>query len=201
MDAATRLRAFEPFFTTKPSGTGTGLGLSTCAGIVKQMGGHISVDSEPGQGTVMTVFLPRVDNGTDAAPAADRRGADHAAGSETILIVEDDDFVRRLVCRSLEQLGYRVLEASNGQDVLALIQSDPSPIDLVLSDIVLPDLSGTEVVTRVQARCARTKGLFMSGHIDHVLLGNGALQAGSHFIQKPFMPGELARKIREVLDA
>ena len=202
MDADTRHRAFDPFFTTKATGQGTGLGLSTCAGIVKQMGGHIGVDSEPGQGTVVTISLPAIERRQDPAARTSRRPpAPSDAGTETILLVEDDDLVRRLVHQSLERLGYRVLDASNGQEALAVIQSSPSPIDLVLSDVVMPDLSGTELVTRVQARSAATKALFMSGHIDHVLLRDGALEAGSHFIQKPFMPQALARKIREVLDA
>jgi two-component system cell cycle sensor histidine kinase/response regulator CckA len=202
MDADTRHRAFEPFFTTKASGAGTGLGLSTCAGIVKQMGGHIDVDSEPGQGTVVTISLPAIERRQNpAARAASRPPAPSDAGTETILLVEDDDLVRRLVHHTLERLGYRVLDASSGQEALAAVQSCPSPIDLILSDVVMPDLSGTELVRRVQARSATTKAVFMSGHIDHLLLRDGALEAGSHFIQKPFMPQALARKIREVLDA
>lgn len=200
MDPETKRRVFEPFFTTKVCGKGTGLGLSTCHGIVTQADGTISVDSEPGRGTVFEVLLPSVSGETTAAtPHA--IALDDYAGTETVLVVEDEAGVRTLVHRMLSRLGYHVLCARDGQEALAMLHSSDGPIDLVLCDVVMPDVAGPDIVSRVQARSTKTRALFMSGHTTHSLVQNGSLQQGHEFIHKPFMPSALARKVREVLDA
>jgi PAS domain S-box-containing protein len=200
MGPDTKRRVFEPFFTTKASGKGTGLGLSTCAGIVKQAGGTISVDSEPGSGTVFEVLLPMVNADTNAVlprPIA----VGNYGGTETILVVEDEPGVRSLVHRMLSRVGYHVICARDGQEAFALLHSSDEPIDLVLCDVVMPDVAGPEIVIRVQARSPKTRALFMSGHTTHALVQNGSLRNGHPFIHKPFAPSALARKVREVLDA
>ena len=200
MDPATKRRVFEPFFTTKGSGKGTGLGLSTCHGIVTQADGAISVDSEPGRGSVFEVVLPAVGAEGTAATQQAVTPHDHA-GTETILVVEDEPGVRSLVHRMLSRLGYNVQCARDGQEAFALLQSSDGPIDLVLCDVVMPGVAGPDIVKRVQARSPKTRALFMSGHTTHSLVENGSLQQGHAFIHKPFMPSALARKVREVLDA
>jgi PAS domain S-box-containing protein len=196
MSAETQRRAFEPFFTTKRPG-GTGLGLSTCYGIVKQSGGFIWIYSELGHGSTFKIYLPRVDAEPQRVvrPAAIPRG-----GTETVLVVEDDDTVRAAVERILAAQGYTVLVARNGQEALAIAESQPS-IDMVLSDVVMPETNGPELVPRLQAFARDARPLFMSGYTDHNVLRSGALQVGCNFIQKPFAPEALARKVREVLDA
>jgi two-component system cell cycle sensor histidine kinase/response regulator CckA len=202
MDPDTKRRVFEPFFTTKPCGKGTGLGLSTCHGIVQQAGGSITVDSEPGRGTVFEVVLPVVGAETNDPALAPRPiPSDDYAGRETILVVEDEPGVRTLVHRMLSRLGYHVVCARDGQEAFAILHSAEGPIDLVLCDVVMPDVAGPEIVGRVQARSPKTRALFMSGHTTHSLVQNGSLQEGHAFIHKPFMPSALARKVREVLDA
>jgi two-component system, cell cycle sensor histidine kinase and response regulator CckA len=196
----TKRRVFEPFFTTKACGKGTGLGLSTCDGIVKQAGGTISVDSEPGSGTVFEVLLPVVSADTNAAVPRPIT-IDNPAGTETILVIEDEPGVRSLVHRMLSRLGYHVVCARDGQEAFAILHSSDEPIDLVLCDVVMPDVAGPEIVTRVQARSPKTRALFMSGHTTHALVQNGSLLEGHAFIHKPFAPSALARKVREVLDA
>jgi two-component system, cell cycle sensor histidine kinase and response regulator CckA len=197
MDSATRQRIFEPFFTTKALGKGTGLGLATCYGIVKQSGGHIAVQSELGQGTVFRIYLPQV----NAQPMMVSKPTTRMEleGSETILLVEDDARVRHAVSRVLESRGYRVLIAQNGLEAMELAQRYRGPIDLVLSDLILPGASGPEVVREVQAHTGSARALFMSGHTDHAVLRDGALQQAVNFIQKPFAPDALAKKVREVL--
>lgn len=198
MDEQTQLRIFEPFFTTKEPGKGTGLGLSTCYGIVKQSGGYIWVYSEAAYGTVFKVYLPRVDD----RPALILRKSisKKINGTETILLVEDDTQVRAAAARILRGQGYKVLDACDGMRALALAATHSGSLDLVLSDVVMPGTSGPEVVELLRKRDPKLKSLFMSGYSDHAVLANGALQAGVNFIQKPFVPQVLAKRVREVLD-
>jgi two-component system cell cycle sensor histidine kinase/response regulator CckA len=200
MDTMTKGQVFEPFFTTKPDARRTGLGLSTCHSIVKQAGGCITVDSEPGEGTVFEVLLPVVHEPI-SVPASGVRTTQTYTGTETILVVEDDDGVRTLVDRMLARLGYQVFCARDAQDTLAILQSCKEPIDLILSDVIMPGLKGQDVVSQVQARSPRTRALFMSGHSRDWLAQQGILAEGTAFIHKPFMPSELASQVREVLDA
>jgi two-component system, cell cycle sensor histidine kinase and response regulator CckA len=202
MDAATRARVFEPFFTTKAVGRGTGLGLSTCYGIVKQSGGSISVYSELGHGTVFKVYLPRI---AGAVARPQRRSSSVALGGlETILLVEDDARVRGAVARMLETRGYDVLVVPDGCAAVEVVQRQASlgrPIHLVLSDVVMPGRCGPETVAQLSAVMPGIRALYMSGYSDHAILRDGVLQDGTQFIQKPFTRDALARKVRDVLDA
>jgi PAS domain S-box-containing protein len=199
MSAETKLHAFEPFFTTKDWGKGTGLGLSTCYGIIKQSGGYLCIYSEPDAGAVFKIYLPRVDDQPDP-PQAQRPTID-LQGQETVLLVEDDDRVRNAMKRILVSYGYRVLVARGGAEAIALAKEYGEALDLVLSDVIIPGLSGPDTVREVQKHAPRVKPLFMSGYTDHAILRDGVLQAGMNFIQKPFAPKTLARKLREILDA
>ncbi|HUG41643.1 MAG TPA: PAS domain S-box protein [Longimicrobiales bacterium] len=191
-------RMFEPFFTTKELGKGTGLGLSTVYGVVKQSGGHISVESRPGLGTKFRVFLPFVEG--EAEPVIRRPGpaAEHAG--ETILLVEDDTAVRNLAGRVLRRRGYHVMEARDGAEAWALFRADPDAIQLVLSDVVMPELGGRELVERVVAARPGLPALLMSGYTDDVILRHGVREIGAGFLEKPFTPGGLAARVREALD-
>ncbi len=199
MDEATRQRIFEPFFTTKPLGRGAGLGLATVHGIVRQHGGVVRVASAPGQGTTFRIYLPRVDEPVclrSETPAAGLPG-----GLETILLVEDEAGVRRLVRRSLEQLGYRVLEAGEPLEALALSERTAGPIDLLVTDVVMPQMSGRQLAERVQAQRPGTKVLFLSGYDDEPIARAGVLEPGLQFLAKPFTLEALARKVREALES
>jgi PAS domain S-box-containing protein len=198
MDAETRAHIFEPFFTTKEKGKGTGLGLSTVYGIVKQSGGNIWVYSEPGRGTTFKVYLPRVD-----APAADikrRPVSVMATGSETVLLVEDEEAVRRLADRILRSAGYKVLTAAGGSEALLLCEKHDGVIDLLLTDVVMPHMSGRELAERLAKTSPKLKVLYMSGYTDNAIVHHGVLDPGTRFIGKPFAAAELTRKVREVLD-
>jgi PAS domain S-box-containing protein len=197
MDPGIKRHVFEPFFTTKERGRGTGLGLSTCYGIVKQSGGTIAVESEPNHGAVFTVFLPRVSEAPEVVRPASPAGVH---GSETILLVEDDERVRAVARRILASNGYRVLVAGNGKEALDICAKRDAPIDLILSDVVIPDLSGFDLAARVQKDRSGIRALFMSGYTDHPMLKSG-VPRGMNFLQKPFTPITLATKVREVLDA
>jgi signal transduction histidine kinase/AmiR/NasT family two-component response regulator len=199
MDAAIRARAFEPFFTTKPAGQGSGLGLAPVYGIVKQSGGFIWVASEPGEGTSFQVHLPEY--GGPMEPAAAVAVPLSPRGEETILVVEDEPAVRRMTARSLAGQGYAIVEAENGAQALEVLQRLPGPVDLVLTDVVMPVLNGRELGEQLAARRPGLRILFMSGYTDDDVIRRGLLRPGSPFIQKPFLPGALARKVREVLDA
>jgi PAS domain S-box-containing protein len=200
MDDETRLRVFEPFFTTKPQGQGTGLGLSMVYGIVQQHGGTIMVESAPGQGAAFKIYFPRVDD-----PVSEVGGSaasdDAGGGSETILVVEDEPHVRALVAQMLQAFGYTVLTAADPATALALSDRHPGPIDLLLTDVVMPEMSGPELCQRLKSRRPRTRVLYMSGYTDEALGRYGVLEPGTFLLQKPFRIGELGQKVREVLDA
>jgi PAS domain S-box-containing protein len=199
MDAATQARIFEPFFTTKEKERGTGLGLSTVYGIVKQSGGYVWVYSEPGKGTTFKVYFPRVE---EVAPARQPRVVPATlVGTETLLLVEDDPAVRKLSCAILERAGYRVLEAESGRKALELARDSTSGIPLVVTDLVMPDMSGTDLAAELVIRYPEIRVLFMSGYTDDAVVRHGFLAAGRAFLQKPFTPDTLTRKIREILDA
>jgi PAS domain S-box-containing protein len=199
MDADTQAHIFEPFFTTKEQGKGTGLGLSTVYGIVKQSGGDIWVYSEIGVGTTFKVYLPRVDAAPENLPGTSR--AVRVVGSETILLVEDEAGVRALVRKFLERSGYSVVEASSGDEALKEAEKFPGHIDLLLTDVVLPRMSGSELARRLVDARKDTRVLYMSGYTDDAIVHHGVLSAGAAFLQKPFTADALARKIREILDA
>ena len=200
MKAEMQAHIFEPFFTTKETGQGTGLGLATVLGIVEQSGGAIRCESEPGRGTVFTIFLPAVAEAVDkgARPAGGLAKA--PKGSEVILVVEDEDMVRALARRVLEASGYVVHEARNGREGLALCEAHEGPIDLLVSDVVMPELGGRELAEAAVKLRPGLKVMFMSGHTQDVVLKEG-VQKGTAFLQKPFTPAGLAQKVREVLDS
>ena len=200
MTTETMARAFEPFFTTKEPGRGTGLGLSTVYGIVKQCGGAITVDSEPGKGTIFRVHLPIASQGAPRrSQSIERRHA--ATSTETILLVEDEDSVRRLARRVLEAQGYTVLEAMNGEVALRLAADYAGVIDLLLSDVVMPELGGRLLAERLIAQRPDIEVLFMSGYTDDDILRRGLLERGQRLLQKPFTGSALAHEVRTVLDA
>jgi CheY-like chemotaxis protein len=199
MDPEIQSRIFEPFFTTKPVGQGTGLGLSTVYGIVKQSEGFIWCYSEPGQGTTFKIYLPLA--GTRATPApAERRPVELRGGTETILVVEDEDVVRTLACRGLREQGYTVLEAKHGREALEQVEQNHQRIDLVISDVVMPELSGRELGNRLGVLRPELPVLYMSGYTGEDVIQRGLLEPGVPFQQKPFTPEGLARKVREMLD-
>jgi two-component system cell cycle sensor histidine kinase/response regulator CckA len=191
---------FEPFFTTKEEGKGTGLGLSTIYGIVKQSGGNIWVYSEPGQGTTFKIYLPRIEEETGALPVQD--DTDHLPmGKETVLLVEDDPSLRALAARVLRYQGYKVLEATNGHEAIGIARENvQEKIDLLLSDVVMPHMGGRELVKRMKTLHSEVRVLFISGYTEHAITYHAGLKPGTPFLQKPFSPTALAKKVREVLD-
>jgi two-component system, cell cycle sensor histidine kinase and response regulator CckA len=198
MDKETQLRIFEPFFTTKEKGKGTGLGLSTVYGIVKQSGGYVLVESEPQQGTTFRIYLPRVE---DALEPAGLVGASRsqAGGSETVLLVEDEESVRQLVRETLELKGYKVLEADHGEAALQIVSGYSGKIDMLITDVVMPGMSGRELSARLCASCPQTKVLYLSGYTEDAIVHEGVVDPDTAFLQKPFTLQMLARKVREVL--
>ena len=191
---------FEPFFTTKEEGKGTGLGLSTIYGIVKQSGGNIWVYSEPGRGTTFKIYLPRIEEETGALPVQD--DTDHLPkGKETVLLVEDDPSLRALAARVLRYQGYKVLEATNGHEAIGIARENvQEKIDLLLSDVVMPHMGGRELVKRMKTLHSEIRVLFISGYTEHAITYHAGLKPGTPFLQKPFSPTALAKKVREVLD-
>ncbi|HWP42714.1 MAG TPA: response regulator [Blastocatellia bacterium] len=200
MDEETLSHIFEPFFTTKEAGKGTGLGLSTVYGIVKQTGGHIWIYSEPGRGTTVKVYLPRVDEMAEVSSARAPFSA-MPRGTETVLLVEDDRTLLTLACQVLEMSGYTVLNAASGEEAIELSKQHKGPIHLLLTDVVMPRMSGRELVEKLTSARPHTKVLYMSGYTDDSIVHHGVLEADMAYLQKPFTPDSLARKVREVLDA
>ena len=198
MDEATRSRVFEPFFTTKEPGKGTGLGLATVYGIIQQSAGIVHLYSEPGHGTTFKIYLPRVDEelGVPEAPGE----AKIAGGDETILLVEDEPEVRALSRDILNALGYRVLEAPSAEEAMLIAEHHQGPIALLLTDVIMPRLSGRALVERLCPARPELRALYMSGYTDDAIVHHGILDSGTPFIEKPFTPDGLARKVREVLD-
>jgi two-component system cell cycle sensor histidine kinase/response regulator CckA len=199
MSEKTQNQIFEPFFTTKGVGQGTGLGLSTVYGIVKQSGGNIWVYSELGHGTTFKVYLPRVDEGAQDYERIDV-AEEYVQGTETILLAEDEEIVRKLARTILESYGYRVFEAANGGAALLICERYKEPIHLLITDVIMPEMSGRELAERLSQLRPEMKVLYMSGYTDNAIVHHGVLDEGTNFIQKPFAPDALAQKIREVLD-
>jgi len=199
MDPETLKHIYEPFFTTKERGKGTGLGLATVYGIVSQSEGKIWAYSEPGQGTTFRIYLPRITRSgeSEAASAASEPAS---RGSETVLVVEDENTVRLVAVGCLKKAGYEVLEASNGEEALRVAWAHEGPIHLVLTDVLMPGIHGPELVRRLEESRPAIRALYMSGHADDALLHHGILEGGLSFLEKPFTRNELAKKVREVLD-
>ena len=199
MSAEVKEHIFEPFFTTKPKGSGTGFGLSTTYGAVKQAGGSIEVYSEVGVGTTIRIYLPRVEGKPPEIAGADRPGT-LRGGTETVLLVEDEEIVRKLAVRVLDELGYRVLQAGNGDEAITLALGCGERIDLLLTDVVMPGMSGRELANRLTQVHPGTRVLFTSGYTDDAIVHHGVLDDGVAFLGKPYSPLALAGKVREVLD-
>jgi PAS domain S-box-containing protein len=200
MSTKTQQHIFEPFFTTKDVGQGTGLGLATVYGIVKQSGGNIEVYSEEGVGTTFKIYLPRVVGEAQAAETENSPG-DFPRGTETILLVEDEEMVRTLTRHVLEECGYTVLEAQNGVEAISMCEKQDCQIDLLMTDVVMPQMGGRELAERFADAYPRMQLLFTSGYTDDAVLRHGVINEGTNFIQKPFTPDKLAQKVRVILDA
>jgi CheY-like chemotaxis protein len=198
MDAGTLIRIFEPFFTTKELGRGTGLGLATVYGIVEQSGGTITADSAPGQGTTFTIRFPRAQSSASEARTRDDP-AEVLTGTETILVVEDEPFVRELLKELLASRGYQVLEAASAAEALARCEAYHRPIHLLLTDVVMPEINGRQLAQMLVVKRPEMRVLFMSGYTDDAVLRHGVQNRSEAFIQKPYTPEALLKKIRDVL--
>jgi CheY-like chemotaxis protein len=202
MDAETQAHLFEPFFTTKEVGKGTGLGLSTVYGIVKQSDGNLWVYSEPGRGTTFKVYLPRVEAPPPSEPAPEpATAAGLPRGTETVLVAEDEAVVRALVTRVLRQSGYDVIEARDALEALRRAEAHARPIDLLVTDLVMPEMSGRELAARLTAARPHLRVLYMSGYTDRGVTRQRGFEPGAAFLEKPFTPQILAARVRAALDA
>jgi PAS domain S-box-containing protein len=199
MDAQTLSQIFEPFFTTKEKGKGTGLGLSTVYGIVKQSGGSTWVSSEPGRGTTFEIYLPRIEEPVPVAQE-ERAELESPRGTETILVVEDEEMVLKVTSQSLRKYGYQVIEASNAGEALLACEKHPGPLPLMITDVIMPKMNGRELAARLLPLRPEMKVLYMSGYTDDAAVLRGLLDPAIFFLQKPFTPSALACKVREVLD-
>ena len=201
MDAKTKARLFEPFFTTKEKGKGTGLGLSTAYGIVKQSGGDIWVYSEPGGGTTFKIYLPRDRSAAQVTATKPPTVPRQSTGTETILLVEDEEALRRVAERALAAAGYTVLTAAGGEAALQTSAQHAGEIHLLLTDVVMPQMSGKALAQQLCRARPPLKVLYMSGYTDDAIVHHGVLDPGTHFLGKPFTAADLTRKVREVLDS
>jgi len=199
MDEEVKEKIFEPFYTTKELGKGTGLGLSTVFGIVKQSDGYIYVYSETGKGTTFKIYLPRIEEGQEEGGET-LQAQEELKGTETILIVEDESAVRKLIHRMLKTLGYKVMEAETGREALQIFKDTKVEIDLVITDTIMPGMSGKELTERLTAIQSDVKVLYISGYTDNMIVHHGVLEEGVSFLQKPFSPTTLSQKVREMLD-
>lgn len=199
MEPSVLSRIFEPFFTTKERGKGTGLGLSTVYGIVAQSGGHVAVESAPGRGTRFSVYLPRVEEPADAKASPVWTDAEPARGRGTVLVVEDEQIVRTMICRALRDQGYEVVAAAGGEEALRTSAAHPARIDLLLTDIIMPGMNGRALAERAATVRPEMRVLYMSGYTDDVIARHGVLEPGTPFVQKPFSPRVLAEKVREAI--
>ncbi len=201
MDKEVQQHIFDPFYTTKEKGKGTGLGLSMSYGIVKQHSGFIWAYSEPGEGSTLKIYLPKVKRDVkEEEEEKEQPPVENLSGSETVLIVEDDNSIRKFAQKSLQPHGYRVLAAENGEDALKISKEHGGTIDLMITDVVMPKMSGKETAERLQALHPQMKIIFMSGYTDDAIVHRGVLEPGLNFLEKPFSPKDLARKVRELLD-
>jgi hypothetical protein len=201
MDESVLARIFEPFYTTKPKGRGTGLGLPTAYGILKQSGGQLTAYSEPGVGSTFRAYLPVVRPGEEAPAPEPRAGSGELRGHETILLVEDDEGVRRLASEILTANGYNVVTAEDGPMALRLAADLGTRVDLVLTDVVMPRMGGREVAEAVRQAFGVDRVVFMSGYTENAIVSHGVLERGLYFLPKPFTPTSLLEKVREALDA
>ena len=201
MTPAVKAKIFEPFFTTKAVGKGTGLGLSVVYGVVKQLGGGIDLQSEPGQGTTFCIYFPEVREGARATvEAAGRESPETYRGSETILVVEDEDSVRKFIQQALTAQGYTVLASRNGVEALQVLKQTNQPLDLVVTDLIMPDMGGRELAAQVRAHRPGLPVVYTTGYSKDMGDYQEALANAEYFLAKPFGPLDLARKVREILE-